>query len=107
MLEALVNDPDTEQKAKFELFDKFFAQLEKNAQNLTSNNVCRALSCLNSHAKLEHIKSSKNQLRATQMRAAFLIDRLTEMLARDSQVTVLDLYWSNRFASQLEEVFTG
>ena len=84
MLEALVNDPDTEQKAKYELFDKFFTQLEKNASNLTSNNVCRALSCLNSHSKLEHIKSSKSQLRSTQIRAKFLVDRLTEMLARDS-----------------------
>ena len=40
------------------------------------------------------------------MRASFLIDRMTDMLSRDSDVTVLDLYWSNKFANSIEKVLT-
>ena len=41
------------------------------------------------------------------MRTNFLIDRLSEMLSRDSDVATLDLYWSNKFASDIERVLTA
>ena len=40
------------------------------------------------------------------MRATFLVDRLSEMLSRESDVAILDLYWSNKFVFNIEKVLT-
>ena len=55
---------------------------------------------------MSHIRSNQKLLKSLQMRASFLIDRMTDMLSRESDVTVLDLYWSNKFASSIEKVLT-
>lgn len=50
--------------------------------------------------------SSKTELKRLQMRATFLVDRLSEMLSRESDVAILDLYWSNKFVFNIEKVLT-
>ena len=40
------------------------------------------------------------------MRATFLVDRLSEMLSRESDVAILDLYWSHKFVFNIEKVLT-
>lgn len=42
-----------------------------------------------------------------QKRAAFLIEKLSEMLAREQDVAILDLYWGNKFVSDIEKVLTA
>ena len=52
MLEALAEDEGEKgYNMKSELFAKFFNQLEKHALSLTSYNICRAFSCLESMLK--------------------------------------------------------
>lgn len=107
MIEALAEDQGEKgYSIKSELFAKFFNQLEKHALSLTSYNLCRALACLESVLKHPQVLSSKTELKRLQMRATFLIDRLSEMLSRESDVAVLDLYWSNKFACNIEKVLT-
>jgi len=81
-------------------------QLEKHALKLNSYNVCRAFYCLHEQSKDENIRANKKSLNSLQIRANFLVDRMTEMLSRESDVAVLDLYWSNKLASDIEKVLT-
>ena len=41
------------------------------------------------------------------MRAAFLTERLTDMLSRESDVALLDLFWSNKFLSNIQKALTS
>ena len=49
---------------KFELFEKFFQQLEKHSLNLTSNNICRAFACVEEQLKHEFVHKSKQHLKS-------------------------------------------
>ena len=86
-----------------EMFDKFFNQLEAHAQNLNSFNICRAFACLESLVKQDHVKTSSKELASIQRKTDFLVNRLCEMLARSAEVAVLDLYWSNKFVSNIDK----
>ena len=107
MLEALSDsqsaNENTEQ-VKNELFDKFFRQLEKHSLALNSYNVCRAFHCLEVQSRQEGIQSNKSALLDLQIRTKFLVDRLTDMLSREQDVAVLDLYWSNKFVCSIDKV---
>ena len=110
VLEALVEGSEANDKSfalKMALFDKFFLQLEKHASNFNSYNICRALACLESLTKMEQIMSSKAQCMSLQLRATFLTERLTDMLSRESDVAVLDLYWSNKYCKDIEKALTS
>ena len=71
---------------------------------LNSYNVCRAFHCLELQSRQEDIQSNKSALLDLQMRSRFLVDRLTDMLSREQDVSVLDLYWSNKFVSSIDKV---
>lgn len=106
MLEALVDNPNEdaeESRLKMALFEKFFTQLQAHQLNLNSFNICRAFACLETLTKQEHIRNSNKELASLQKKAEFLIGRLTEMLSRSADVAVLDLYWSNKFVSKIDQ----
>ena len=73
---------------------------------LNSYSICRALTCLKTLTESEDIVGSEAELKRLQARATFLVDKLSEMLAREQDVAVLDLYWSNKFVKDIEKVLT-
>ena len=104
MLEVLVEDngqASTHSAVKAELFNKFFFQLEKYGPKLNSYAICRAFACLENQLKLPGFTDSKRDLQQMQLRAQFLVQRFSDMLSRDADVSVLDLYWSNKFVNNI------
>ena len=78
--------------------------MELHAGNLNSYNVCRGFACLESQTK--SVGNSAEDLNKIQERATFLVDKLCQMLANNNDVAVLDLYWANQFASNIEKALT-
>jgi len=112
MLEALVENVDAPSTVendalKMELFDKFFDQLETHSLKLNSYNLCRALSCIEALVKSEKVMTKMNELVSLQRKTELLVGRLTDMLSRDADVAVLDLYWSNKFVHTVEKIFVA
>ena len=106
MMESLCEDQEKDDgfKVRDQLFDKFFRQLEKHALKLNSHNVCRALHCLDIQSRYAHVQKDTQALLDLHLRAKFLADRLADMLSREQDVTVLDLYWSNKFLGNIDRV---
>ena len=53
---------------------------------------------LNLLVEADNVMTSNKDLISLQKKTEFLIGRLTDMLSRESEVKIYDLYWSNKFA---------